>query len=145
MKILNALTLMLSGVIIAACDVSPVTLQKAAVHKEAPFATVKDETLPQMVEFYSPYCSACKETARIVRDLAGRCDKSSVVLKIVDVSIESNEGLSQQYDIRALPTVLFLDELGTEVKRLEGLQTTNSIEHALFDLNGEGCDTLRAG
>jgi thiol-disulfide isomerase/thioredoxin len=145
MKTMNALTLLFSGVIIAACDVSPVTLQKAAVRKEASFATVKDETLPQMVEFYSPYCSACKETARLVRDLARRCDKNSVVLKIVDVSIESNERLSEQYDIRALPTFLFLDELGTEVKRLEGLQTANSIKHALFDLNGEGCDALRAG
>jgi hypothetical protein len=81
-----------------------------------------------------------------VKDLLTHCDKNSVHLTTVDVSEEDDRQLSEQYSVRALPTLIFLDELGTEVAaRLEGGQTASSLKHALVDLNVEHCDTLRDG
>lgn len=91
-----------------------------------PWSRQLDQPSPQVVEFYSPYCSACQEAARVIAELAHRCEDRHVVLKKVDVSLSGNEPLQALYDIRVLPTLVFLSETGKEVKRLEGGQINSA-------------------
>ncbi len=98
---------------------------------------------PQVVEFYSPFCSACKETAQLVQELARRCNIEGIVLKMVDISNEENAEMYARYDVRALPTFVFLDEAGVEVSRLEGKQSESDLTSTIFHLHGVHCKNHR--
>ena len=95
--------------------------------------------LPRMVGLYSPYCAVCMKMKPVVESLVSQCDYRGVRLEMVDVSSEENERLLDHYRVRAVPTVLFLDEYGIEVARLVGSQTEQSLKQALSVLRGKEC------
>ena len=70
----------------------------AANHSEV-LATDK----PLVLEFYSPTCAHCKKTEA---GLAENAESDDVVIAKCDITAEP--ALAEQYDITALPTLLFL-------------------------------------
>lgn len=60
---------------------------------------------PLVIEFYSPTCVHCKKTEVGLKELSEEMKETAKFAKC-DVTAEA--GIAEQYDITALPTLLFI-------------------------------------
>ena len=83
-------------------------LQEAIVQKK-----------PVIIDFYAEWCTPCREFEEIVfhyPDVVSQAEAGFIMVKI-DVTQGDNplhEQLLKQYDIKGVPTIVFLDTQGTE-------------------------------
>jgi len=89
---------------------------------ETVLETAKSENKLVFVEFYADWCTPCK-----LMDQEVFSDKSIGDFfnkKFVNLKVNSEKGngpdLSAIFEVKALPTLLFLDEIGRVVERREG-------------------------
>lgn len=81
-------------------------------------STIKSKNVPIMIDFYADWCAQCKEldkytyTDKNVADLS----KSFNTIKI-DLTKE-NKAISDKYNIKGLPVVIFMNAKGEEIKEL---------------------------
>lgn len=73
----------------------------------------------KVLKFGADWCSACKS---LTRTLSG----SSV--DITEVDLDNDTELAIKYHIRNVPTLVLIDDSGTEMRRISG-----SITRAQFD------------
>jgi len=96
-------------------------------------------SLPKIMEFGMGRCMMCKEMIPIMRELeaeyAGRFD-----VELVDIKARAD--LADQYDIRVIPTQVFVDAAGRELARHEGFIPKEDIlaewKRLGVDLGGPG-------
>ncbi len=69
------------------------------------FDTEISQKLPVVVEFYTSTCSHCKRLAKTIDQLSDELSDKAVFAK---VNIETQTFLQAQYDITAVPTLLFI-------------------------------------
>ncbi len=65
---------------------------------------VMQSATPVVVDFWAEWCGPCKMIAPILDEIAN--EKSGAV-KIAKVNVDQVQGLAAQYQIRAIPTLLF--------------------------------------
>jgi thioredoxin 1 len=94
---------------------------------------------PRMLELYAPWCSMCASMKPVVEDLAARCASKGVRIDTVDISRGDNEAIAEQFDVRSVPTFLFLDANGFETGRLVGAQTAEDLRRGLEALGAVSC------
>lgn len=70
----------------------------------------------KVLKFYASWCAPCKGLAMVVNGI-----KDQVDIPFEDVNIEENVELAAKYGIRSVPTMVIVNEDGTEVKRQSGL------------------------
>lgn len=71
---------------------------------EEQFASILSTDKPVMVDCSATWCGPCKALAPIVDEIANEYDGRAVVCKM---DVEECPGISTQYRIRNVPTVLF--------------------------------------
>jgi len=76
-----------------------------------------------IVQFSSAFCSPCKATAAIIKNLVK--DLDDVVY--VQIQSEQNIPLIEKFDIRSTPTVIFFNGMGMEVGRAMGTPTNDQV------------------
>ena len=74
-------------------------------------ATVLENTLPVIVDFWAAWCPPCKILGPIIEEISDDYDGKVIVCK---VDVDKNQSLAQKYSIRSIPTVLFIK--GGEIK-----------------------------
>ena len=85
---------------------------------------VLDSTLPVLIEFTADWCPPCKMLAPVLNEVARKYEGR---LRIGLLDSDANQGVFQQYDVMALPTlILFMD--GVPVERLVGYTPQQKIE-----------------
>lgn len=62
--------------------------------------------LPTVVEFFSPTCQPCRQLASVLEDISEQFP--NVLFTAVDIT--TNGDLTALYDIRSVPTLLFLKQ-----------------------------------
>jgi thioredoxin 1 len=67
------------------------------------------------IKFYAEWCGPCKGLSMVI---AGAADKITVPIENID--IDQNIMESVTYGVRSVPTMVLLDENGTELKRKVG-------------------------
>lgn len=63
----------------------------------------------QILFFTASWCGACKQMKKQMQNI-----------DYVEKDVETHASLANQYGIKTLPTFLFLDDNGDEVKRIVG-------------------------
>jgi len=90
----------------------------------AAVATQAPKQLPQLMDFGAETCAACKALAPIIdqleTDLAGQLD-------VRFINVRKDPGLAGMFQIRVIPTLLFLDSDGNEISRREGYASRQKI------------------
>lgn len=68
------------------------------------FESLKNGSLPLVVDFWATWCGPCRMIAPIIEKLAGKYDGKIVVGKC---DVEENDDLAGEFGIRNIPTILF--------------------------------------
>ncbi len=66
-------------------------------------AEVINSELPVLIDFWAPWCGPCNMVSPIVEELA---DDYAGKLKVCKVNVDEAPGVSRQYGIRAIPTLM---------------------------------------
>lgn len=81
--------------------------------------------MKKILKFSATWCGPCKM-------LAKNLESVSTDIQIVDIDIDKNGPLAQQYGVRGVPTMVMLDE-DEEVKRFVGVRSLKELENWLND------------
>ena len=80
------------------------------------FESLKNGSLPLVVDFWATWCGPCRMIAPIIEKLAGKYDGKIVVGKC---DVEENDDLAGEFGIRNIPTILFFKN-GEIVEKIVG-------------------------
>jgi thioredoxin 1 len=69
----------------------------------------------KVLKFYADWCGPCKGLSMVIK---GAADK--ITVPIDDVNIDNELMMSVEYGVRSVPTMILVDENGTELKRMVG-------------------------
>ena len=80
-----------------------------------------------VVVFTTTFCSECRTTKAIVKDVV----KEYKDISYVEVNAESNLDFVRRVDIRSTPTTIFLDSKGFEIARAKGAPKRDQLIKAI--------------
>lgn len=76
-----------------------------------------------LLEFYAPWCSACKQFEPIYEYVAGDLTQQGIFVGRVDVT--ANQALAARFEIQAIPTIFYFKD--RKVYQYEGPLSTSSV------------------
>jgi thioredoxin 1 len=81
----------------------------------------------KLLKFWSEWCNPCKQQTKEFEE-----NPVAVEVKSIDVD-EDTEGLTDQYKIMSVPTILLVDNEGTVIKRWVGFTPSSTINQFIED------------
>lgn len=88
---------------------------------------VLDSSSSVLVDFWAPWCGPCRQIAPLIDQLAEQFDGT---VKIGKLNIDENPGITGQYGIQSIPTLLLFKK-GEVVERFVGMPPKAKLEEAL--------------
>jgi len=78
-----------------------------------------------MVDFWAEWCGPCRAVAPVLEEIAEVSDGDVTLMK---VNVDENPGLAARYEIRSIPTILFIKD-GEVVERVVGAMPRQALEN----------------
>jgi len=85
-----------------------------------------------MVDFWAPWCGPCRQQSPIVDELAQDLANNDQI-KIAKINIDENQDISQRFNIRSIPTLVFF-KAGKIDGQLAGLNSKDILEKKINEL-----------
>ncbi len=80
--------------------------------------SIKTQNMPVMIDFYADWCAQCKELDKYTYTDKEIIDLSKSINNIkIDLTKENKE-ITDKFDIKGLPIVIFMNSKGEEIKEL---------------------------
>jgi len=76
-----------------------------------------------LVDFYATWCGPCKMLMKQVDVYESEVDD----VKVVKVNVEDEPEMSQAFGVRALPTLVYMED-GEVIKKVTGMQKVEDIK-----------------
>lgn len=86
--------------------------------------TIKDSSLPVMVDFYADWCGPCKMMSPVIEQLAQEYDGK---LNIYKLNVDDAREIAGEYGISSIPTVIIFKD-GQKVDQFIGALPKSQIE-----------------
>jgi thioredoxin:protein disulfide reductase len=81
-------------------------------------STIKSKDTPIMIDFYADWCAQCKELDKFTYTDKNVADLSKSFNNIKIDLTKENKAISDKYNIKGLPVVIFMNAKGEEIKEL---------------------------
>ncbi len=85
-----------------------------------------------LLVFSSPECTPCKRLKEVLNELKG---SNQINFIEVDINVDSDQVI--KYEIKSVPTIVFLDSQGKETKRYIGFKTPKFLKEKILMLTKE--------
>lgn len=79
----------------------------------------------KVLKFSASWCMPCKKLRDTINKV--KTDFENKQLEIENIDIDDNPDKARKHQIKSLPTLIFMDDNGNEIKRLIGLFNENTI------------------
>lgn len=80
----------------------------------------------KLFDFWAEWCAPCKAMMPIVEQVVGERFKDKI--ELVKINIEEHPEIADLFGIRAVPTLVLVNEDGIEKMRLVGAKSAKSLE-----------------
>lgn len=87
-------------------------------------------TIPVLVDFWAPWCGPCRMLAPVVDEISKEYEGK---IKVVKVNTDENPESASNYQISAIPTLLFFKN-GKVIKELVGVLPKEEIKKVLDEI-----------
>ncbi len=91
------------------------------------FESLKNGSLPLVVDFWAPWCGPCRMVGPIIEELATAYDGKVVIGKC---NVDDEEDLAAEFGIMSIPSILFFKG-GQQVDKHVGAATKNLLEEKI--------------
>ena len=88
------------------------------------FESMKNGSLPLVVDFWAPWCGPCRMVGPVIEELAAAYDGKVVIGKC---NVDDEEELAAEFGIMSIPSILFFKD-GQQVDKHVGAATRNLLE-----------------
>lgn len=90
---------------------------------------------PEIIKFSSPMCYECQELEKIF-DEVYPAYANKISLRKIDVTQKdkSTKELIKKYDVKLVPTCIFKNDDGVEIRKTEGMIQTRILENFMKEL-----------
>jgi len=91
------------------------------------FESLKNGSLPLVIDFWATWCGPCRMVAPIISELAEKYDGKVVVAKC---DVEEAEDVAMEFRIRNIPTVVFMKN-GEIIDKMVGAASKDVFEEKI--------------
>ena len=84
-------------------------------------------------DFTATWCGPCKATRPVLEDLSSEYEKKKAEVKFfsIDIDEEDNKPIDEKFDIKAVPTVVFLKNGEFKNKKLVGMRSKEDYQKTI--------------
>lgn len=94
------------------------------------FESLKNGSLPLVIDFWATWCGPCRAIAPIVEELANEYEGKVVVAKC---DVEECDDIAAEFSIRNIPTLIFIKD-GAVKDKLVGAVSKAKVEEKIQSL-----------
>lgn len=88
---------------------------------------------PVLIDFYADWCAPCRAMKPVLEDLKSELGERVSIYKI---DVEKNQGLSEQFHVRSIPTLILFKE-GKPVWRKSGMASTVELREEILNVENQ--------
>jgi len=71
----------------------------------------------KLLKFSANWCQPCQELSRAI-------EKTTLPLEVVEIDVDQKADYAREFNVRGVPTLILVNNLGKEVSRKVGAMTT---------------------
>ena len=74
----------------------------------------------KLLKFYATWCVPCKSLSAVMETM-------TLPIAVESVDIDQNNDLARKHNVRSVPTIVVVDDTGTEIKRAVGIMNAKQL------------------
>ena len=76
----------------------------------------------KLLKFYATWCGPCKGLSMVLEGV-----KEQLPMSVEDIDIDANMDTARKYNVRSVPTMVVVNDDGSEVKRVVGMMNEKQV------------------